>query len=178
MASASQDLKVLRVMLETKEYDDANQLRIPHVLHKGNQVYLAMLQPTHRVQFQFNSFRKVAHKELSKTMRELIGDPTPAMSANTRSLQDLWGCDVASLKDKLSEEQFQAPANSTEPVHFVGVSWSREVLPIGAILTLWLRWVDTAFDRPDDPPIAVVATSRAQHREDLRRNITKFLPGD
>ena len=130
MASASQDLKVLRVMLETKEYDDANQLRIPHVLHKGNHVYLAMLQPTHRVQFQFNSFRKVAHKELSKTMRELIGDPTPAMSANTRSLQDLWGCDVASLKDKLSEEQFQAPANSTEPVHFVGVSWSREVLPV------------------------------------------------
>jgi hypothetical protein len=58
MASASQDLKVLRVMLETKEYDDAN--RIPHVLHKGNQVYLAILQPTHRVQFQFNSFRKVA----------------------------------------------------------------------------------------------------------------------
>lgn len=48
----------------------------------------------------------------------------------------------------------------------------------GAILTLWLRWVETAFDRPDDPPIAVVATSRAQHREDLRRNITKFLPGD
>ena len=155
MASASQDLRVLRVLLETKEYDDAQNLKIPDVLQRGSRVYLA-----------------------TRTMKELMG----SNEDDPICLQDAWSCDAETVRNRLSSEQWaalQAVLQTPRSLFTLSASaGAGKSYLFGAILALWLQWAEVSFPDASSRPIAVIATSRAQHRGDLRRNVTKFLPPD
>ena len=52
VASASQDLQVLRVLLPEKVYDAESKLVIPHLFETGKRIYVAFLAHVEKQHYQ------------------------------------------------------------------------------------------------------------------------------
>lgn len=177
VASASQDLRVLRVLLPEKVYDTAGQLVIPEVFATGKQLYVAFLGNVEKEQFQLKSINRI-QEPMRGPLLELLGYP-----AATESLISEWfpGEDLHSLAlperfKNLTAEQLTALQDLLcAPNSLIAISASAgagKSFLLGALLCLWLdRRV-----RGESGSVAFISTPRAKHREDLLRNLQAFVP--
>ena len=178
VASATQDLQRLRLLLPSKDYAADGELLLPDVLQQNAKIYVAFLGNVEKQQFQLKALDRGVQERIGKPLLELVGQPQ-----DLQSMKEQWypnhtlaGLRLSHRFSQLTQEQLDALEALLESrralLSVVASAGTGKSFLIGALLRLWLdrERVETGGG------LVLVATPRAKHRQDLLSNLTVFVP--